>query len=648
MNYDQLGGEALKKKKIVAGAAFCVLMANPYAAFAESERTFELEPVVVTATKSVRNVKDVSAAVQVITKEEMEDIGATSLPEALSLATGLQMTGSQGLSKKSVYIRGFDSRFSMIMIDGRRLASEPDQAFELGRVPISNIERIEIIRGPQSALYGTEALGGIVNIITKNPKEQSVEINLSKGFYGHDSAETGNYDFSFNSGQVGRFRYSLYASYRENDVMYRNNGYTFSPYGYHRNFGGSMEYDLSKTEVLRFDMSQASERTHEIASTQNANFKTRDDNRRNEYSFSYTKKTDDTELFFRYYHGVLHKNIDQLNKNRGGLFGPTAWQKTERTMRAVEGRLTRKLSDAHTVTLGAEYRPEKFSGTAVNTGKGQHIVHHPTGSSKMASTAWLDYLGIYVQDEWKMSEKFRMITALRYDDNNKFGSDWSPKLGLIYSFDDNSRLKINATRAFRSPTPNQLYQIAPNIGNPGLQSEKSSSYDISYEKELSRSSYKVSYFYNNISNLIDIDSTNTYYNINKARIQGIEAEYVTKLNANWSWTNSYTYLDAMDKTRDTRLRNRARNFVSSRFTYKDNKNFTASLWANFYHDYLPANDVTIANHSARSYLTLNMSASYALGQNTKLVLTAYNIFDKRDNDALEMGRYIQTSVQFKF
>lgn len=639
----------MKKKRIVASAAFCAIMANPYAVFAESERTYELEPIVVTATKSGRNPKEVSAATQVITKEQIEDIGATNLTEALSLATGVQVVGGSTTGKKSLSIRGFDSRFSMIMIDGKRLAAEPDQAYELGRIPISNIERIEIVRGPQSSLYGTEALGGIVNIITKNPREQSLNLSLSKGFYGHDNADTGDMDFNFNSGQVGRFRYSIYASYRENDAMYRNEGFTFSPYGYHRNFGGSVEYDLSKTETLRFDVSQASERTHEIANKNAAlgfQLRTLDDNRRNEYSLSYTKKTDASELFFRYYHGLLHKKIDQVRVDNGMM---PNWVRSERTVRAVEGRLTRKVNDAHTVTFGAEYRPEKFAGTGIEGDSGRTIWYN--GQAKTMSTVWLDYFGIYIQDEWKVSDRLRLITVLRYDDNNKFGSDLSPKLGVIYSFNDASRMKFNAARAFRSPTPNQLYQNYNFFGNKDLKSEKANSYDISYEKEFTRSSYKLSYFYNDVKNLIALNGDpvrNTYYNIDKAKIQGIEAEYSSKLSDNWSWTNSYTYLDAKDSGTDERLRNRARGVISSRISYKDNKNFAANMWIDFYHSYLPSNDITIANKEARSYMTVNMSANYALGKNTKLVLSAYNIFDKRDDDALEMGRYIQTTVQFKF
>lgn len=649
----------MRKRKLFAGMLSCLLLL-PATAFAQEAEEFTLDPVIVTATRTSRSAKEVSAAVQVITREEIDAVGATSLADALNLATGVQVVKSSGTGKKSIAIRGFDSRFSTILVNGRRLASEPDQLFELNRLPLTNIERIEIVRGPQSALYGTEALGGVVNIITRNSKEQSVALSFSQGFYGHDSADAQNFDFSYQSGQTGRFRYSFYASQRENDAVYKSNGYTFEPYGRHRNFGTSIEYDLSKTEVLTLDLSYEEEKTNEISlrAPNGILRRTLDNNRRSEGSLSYSRKTDNSELFFRYYQGVLDKSVDQLNNTTGMLMNPgspanpnaATWVRAERTMRSLEGRLIRNLSDKHTLTMGAEYRPEKFRGTGVNTGEGHFSTTH-NGVTKQGSTAWLDYLGIYVQDEWQVSPKFKAITSLRFDDNNKFGSDFSPKLGLIYQFNDTSRLKVNAAKAFRSPTPNQLYgNVATQLGNENLKSEKSKSYDISYEKDFSRSGYKLTYFYNNVDNLIDLRTitpgTRQYYNIAKATIQGVEAEYTTRFGEKWSWINSYTYLDATDDTNHTRLRNRARNIISSRVMYNDKKHFTASLWADLYHDYLPADDAMSLRD--RSYLLWNLSASYKLNKNTKLIMGLYNIFDKQDDDTGEIGRYFHTTIQFKF
>ncbi len=636
----------MKKKKLVTGALACFMAAANPSAFAEEKlETFELDPVVVTASKTPRHAKEVSAAVQVITKSEIESIGAANLEQALHLATGVQIGTNSGTGKKSPMIRGFDSRFSTILINGRRLAAEPDQLYELNRITLANVERIEIVRGPMSVLYGTEAMGGVINIIVRNSDTRSLLLSADLGTYGGDNNPQ-NYNIDFQSGQTGRFRYSLYGSYRDNnDPMYKSNGLTYEPYGWHSNIGGRVEYDLSKTEVLALDIAYEEERTNEISNMANLNQQTLDNNRRNEQSLSYTRKTDNTELFFRYYNGVLDKDVDQLNKNTGQLLQPGSWVRAERTMRALEGRLTRKVNDQHTVTFGAEYRPEKFKGTSVNTGEGIFNTTY-NGVTKTGSTAWLDYFGIYLMDEWQATDRWRIITALRYDDSNKFESDWSPKLGLIYQFNDKSRLKANAGHAFRSPTPNQLYNNQPtSLGNPNLKSEKANSYDISYEQDYSRSGYKLTYFYNDISNLIEVQN-NRYQNIAKATIQGIEAEYLTRFNNNWSWINAWAYLDATDDTTGQRLKGRSRNVLTSRIAYSDNKYFSASFWGELYHDYLPTTP-TISTRE-RSYVTWNLAATYSLNKNTKFILGVYDIFDKMDEDANVMGRYAHLTVQFKF
>jgi outer membrane receptor for ferrienterochelin and colicins len=397
----------------------------------------------------------------------------------------------------------------------------------------------------------------------------------------------------------------------------------------------------------------------------NGNYRrTLDNNRRDEQSLSYARRTDGAELFFRYYQGRLDKDVDQLNNATGQLMNTgnpnppgASWVRAERIVRVIEGRLTRKINDRHTLTFGAEYRPEKFRGTAVATGEGFFNVTY-AGVTKQGSTAWLDYLGLYVQDEWQVTPKLKTILALRYDDNNKFGSDLSPKLGMIYQFNDTSRLKFNAARAFRSPTPNQLYSGVANppalyLGNSALRSEKSNSYDLSYEKEFARSAYKITWFYNDVKNLIDHDANpdpalQRYINIDKATIQGLEAEYTAKLSEKWSWVNSYAFLDATNDSTHTRLPNRARSVLTSRLSWNDRKYFAADLWAQLYGSYLPADDSSIANKNARSYVLWNLAGSYKLNQNTRIVAGIYNIFDKRDEDTLEMGRFAHISLRLSF
>ena len=214
----------------------------------------------------------------------------------------------------------------------------------------------------------------------------------------------------------------------------------------------------------------------------------------------------------------------------------------------MKAAFTKPYGDNHNVTYGAEYRPEVFRGTAVATGEGLFTSTHASGQTKSGSTANLNYTAAYVQDEWVMSPKWLAVTSLRYDDSNKFESNLSPKVGVTYTAEPDVRIKLNIARGFRSPTPNQLYQNTTTIlGNPDLKSEKSKSYDLSIEKDFGKATGKLSYFYNDVTNLIDLTGSGVqkeYQNIQKAVIQGMEAEYTRPLTEKLSWSNSYTYLDA--------------------------------------------------------------------------------------------------------
>jgi outer membrane receptor for ferrienterochelin and colicins len=195
-------GQKMGTKKSTYFTLLALLLTMPAVQAQAGTEEFDLPEVVVTATKTEMNVKDVPSAVQVITKEDIEARGARTLKDVLRFATGVNIMRSG--TREAVSIRGFDSRFSMILVDGKRIASEIDQNYELDRISMENIERIEIVRGPVSSLYGTEALGGVVNIITKKSTKQSFTVSSDNGFLTGGHGEAGRYNFIFDSGQQGK------------------------------------------------------------------------------------------------------------------------------------------------------------------------------------------------------------------------------------------------------------------------------------------------------------------------------------------------------------------------------------------------------------------------------------------------------------
>ncbi len=633
-----------QRKQAALAAAFWLAVSASGQAAEAPEESFALEEVVVTASKTKQDVKDSPSAVQVITRKTMDEQGAQTLKDVLRYAVGVNLVRtSSSPTREGISIRGFDSRFSMILIDGKRVASEIDQNYELDRIPIENIERIEIVRGPASSLYGTEAMGGVVNIITRTSDKPSLNIDLGSGFYnGGNSRE--RYAFQYNSGQQGKVSFTFSGSLVENDAMFKSGGLTYEPYGSRKSWNAGVDYKLSEKETLRFTAGYAKEDTYEFVKPAAVRLKAHDIVEREDVSLAYEKKTEKQDVFLRYYHSVMDKSLDQNNAASLGLVN---WVRAKRTIDMYEGRVTQQANAQHRLTFGAEYRPETFRGTAVNTGEGYFTATGPGGATKTGSTANLTYRAAYVQDEWQVSDKLLAVTSLRYDDSNKFESNFSPKLGLTYKVNDTTRIKANAAKGFRSPTPNQLYQSASTQqGNLNLQSETSRSFDLSFEKDWHKKSAKVTFFTNDVSNLIDLVTTTgtnkQYQNISKATIRGAEAEFTRTISPALDWTSSYTYLEAVNGVTQQRLPNRARHMLTSGLQYHNNKDFSASFQGQLLESYLASPG------GEKSYVLWNLAMSKKLSSQYTLVVGVDNLFNKQDEDLPLMGTYVHASLRCTF
>lgn len=652
----------MKKKAVLAFLS--LLLTIPVAQAQESEdEAFPLPEVVVTATRTKREIKTVPATVQVITKDDIEARGAHTLKDIISTATGVSVMRSGG--KDAISIRGFDSRFSMILIDGKRIASEVDQNYELERIGLENVERIEIVRGPANSLYGTDALGGVVNIITKIPVDQAFALRFDHGAYSGNDGGRDNYHFAYDSGRMGKYGVTISGAQLKNDAAFKNDGTTYASFGKRNNFNAKVDYHANENETFTFTAAYMDEdtREHVFKETLAGKIKTdvHDENERTEYALSYSKQQDDRSVFWRAYLSDYYKNVDvhNLANNKFMNFG-----KSHRTIPGLEGRLSRTYGADHRFTFGGEYRPEKFRGTGVRTGEGIYTESYKDSVSGEVKTlpgskVDIDYLALYIQDEWQASPKLLAVTSLRYDDSNKFDSNISPKLGLTYQVADDLRAKLNISKGFRSPTPNQLYinsQVVRNgkamtlIGNPNLASEDSNSYELSLERDWARATGKITYFTNKVSNMIEEDmvdsSTIQYKNINKATIQGVEGEVVYPLSAKMSWAASYTYLDAVNDTDRSRLFNRARHKIGSRLSYvEQSAGLRANLWSETYSNYLY--EASAGAGKSKSYTLWNLNLEKVMSSNSTIIVGVDNLLNKHDDDLSIQGAYFHTSYKVK-
>jgi len=639
---------------------FCFLIILLISNLHAEEHEQQAKEVVITATKTEMELEDVPSSVTVITKEEIEAKGAERLSDILDFAPGVYQSTYMGREKSVVSVRGFRSDHSLILIDGRRLTGEGSHAYEIDRITLENVERIEIVRGPVSSLYGTDALGGVINLITKKPDKLSFIFTPEFGVYEGGKGMQRAYSMRLDGGKIGNLSFSLSGSLLNRSAIFRAD--LSNPQGdaEHKNLALRIAYDLTKETRITADASYTKEDSVDNTVSGTNVSKGIDDNERYNISLEIAHKSPALDYLLRAYTSVYSKDFESRVYQTNILQNFT---EADRQTSVIEGRLSKELFTNHLFTMGGEYRHESFKGTRVRTGKGLFTVTRE-GVTLTGSEAKINYWAWYIQDEWQALEKLLIIPAVRYDDSDKFENEITPKIGFTYKVLPNLRFKANYGHGFKTPNPGHLYldhrHFGPRyrvLGNPDIKSEKSKSYEATIEGEVGIFSGRVAYFYNDVKDLIDTvivtcpPDTGTgwrcyqYMNISKAEIQGIELEAGAKLTEQLGIKASYSYLDAKDKNLNQRLENRPKNKVIAKGAYQ-NKSFglKANIWWEYINGLLWQRTPSIE----KDYGLWYVNVSKEITKNMEFYAGVDNIFNKKDNDIPIIGSYYHAGLKMKF
>lgn len=661
-----------RKKYILTLAVITALMNTGYAGVAAAEEAdsqqgveqVQTRDVVVTASRTEQLVKEAPAAVEVITREDLDKMGAENLAQALQLAIGIDVS-ENGMVGNSVAIRGAKSNQTLIMVDGMRIRTEnTDQTannYELQRVNMADVERIEIVRGATSSLYGADAMGGVINIITKTPDKASQSVFAD---YTTKQADAG---FRVATGQLGKWASSF--SYKRSDVHHLDINGSGTQYGTKDYFNVKTKYKIDDKKSLSFFLDYMNEDLY-----LDSDF-TSYDHDRTKFGLSYDGKDKKGKYQLRVNYSIFNK--DQNTRKNGIL---TGWDEMKFRTLTLDGQRTYQLNDEHLLTVGGEIRQEKYEGTRI--GAGGDNVHTVTreGVSQDYSEKSTTYYAAYIQDEWQVEENWLMIPSIRFDHNSAFGNKVTYKLGNTYKLSDNTRLKFNIGTAYRAPTEAELYMnwhhtpvstpaFNMNVyvtGNPNLKPETSYNFDFGLEAESKsgRSSGKLTYFHSKFDDLINSQSTTTrvpgfpvsvnvvsqYVNVDSAEIQGAEAEFKQKLGNNFTLRSTYTYTDAKDG-HGARLEGRDRHKLSLQLNYDDAKTgWSGSLWNDWHGDYWAVDDN--GNLSNNSASILNFVLSKKIGNGGSAYVGVNNITGKDDANAFTVfgltGRVWRAGVNWNF
>ncbi len=614
----------------------------------QAEEVYPLDEVVVTATRTEQVVKETPASVEVITRKDIETMGAQNVLGALKLALNLNISEA-GMTGNQVSLRGMNTNQSLILIDGRRLAGEDTgttaNVYELNRININNVERIEIVRGPVSSLYGSDALGGVINIIMRKPEKQQSTIGLSTG------NRQQNASYHLDLGKQGKWAWSLDTSFTDNKEVSRSD--STNMFGPRQFYNVSGTYDLAadkKLDVFYERMSEHLKSDFDDGSRDYYN------NTRNSYGLTLRGWTKRGNYELRSYYNELEKDND--TRLAAGTYSD--FDRARYKTWVIDGKNTMRLDNEHTLTLGGEYRTNEYRGTRLEDNGDAPAVITEHGISKTISEKKIEYQAAYVQDEWKVSDKLLLIPSLRYDDSDKFEDSLSPKLGMTYKFADNFRLKTNFGKGFKAPSISELYMKMTHrpipmmtvivLGNPALKPEKSTSLDISLEGESGANFGKVTYFDNDVTDLIDTQTTRVgmvytskYINVDKAKIKGWELEGGRHLSDRFILKTAYTHLDARNAKTNEFLDNRAKDRYSVQLHYDDSKNTGISgiLWQDWVRDYRYS-DVDY------SYNTLNFTINKKWNDSYSTYFGVDNILDKKIDALVLEGRLWRLGMNFTF
>lgn len=593
----------------------------------QASEVIQTPDVVVTATKTQQEVKAVPNAVEVITSEDIEQLGATDIYSALKLATNVDV--SQIGAGHRLMVRGKNAG-ALVLLDGRRISNEYSSmtrgAFDLDKINLSSVERIEIVRGAASAQYGADAESGVINIITKKSKEQSVTVGANTG------TDVMNNYYRFDLGQQGKFNGVVnanFAKYRKREFV---GGTGTNYFGPRTNYDFSGTYTFNDNNNLDFYIGYYDEKSKKITDYSSIGMgksSTNYDKTNQDYSIAYNGKGDNSNYMIRAYYNRYDKEEYKGSKNNSYK------QNTFDTL-GIEAKNTVQAGDEHLLTYGVEYKNIGVEGPILALGE---------GNSKDNSA----YAG-YIQDEWFINDKILFIPAVRYDHDEQFGGKTTPKLGATYFLSDNSRIKANWGKSWRAPNLVELYAEFTTIyGNPDLKPEEATTWELGFEAEKDNNWLKLNYFNSKYDNLITYDKVNgkdTFINAQDAKTDGVEFEVGRQFNDNWSIRATSNWLNAKDSEGE-KVSATADNISTLELNYDDNdiNGYSAKLW-NFW-----VSNCHYANENY-DYNTLNfvVNKKFAFddGRSGRVYAGVDNIGDKKIGDIYLEGRIWRVGAEITF
>jgi len=496
----------------------------PQAVRAEgAEDVAEMPEMVVTATRTEKSLRNVPGSVEVIDKEQIEALNVRDVGELFKTVAGVDLQGGGVAGTETrVSMRGlttgYQSENVLVLVDGRRINDQYQGNVEFALLPADNVERIEIVRGPASALYGSNAMGGVINIITRRGAETPFTAVSGAG---------GSYDTQLYKAahglKIDKFDYFLTGSH-VNTPGYMDNTDGTDRDWQGRNFTSNFGYSLSEDSQARLFLGY-----YDGAGTdENSEREAQKDYQDLHHTWNWNRDADAT-LLIRLYRNGEHHNYDWKFPGQGRYSQYTLGSEVQQSL---------WLGEQHRATFGFEARRDAVDSADVMVAVDEH-----------EST-----LGLYLQDEFNLTDELQFTAGIRYDESGDYDGEASPRFGVLYRFLEGSEVYASVNRAFRAPSLSDRYarnQFDGRLfeGNPDLDPQTMMAYEVGLRRRFTDSlEGEVAAFYWDIDDFWDFmrdpDGVFRTRNIAEVRSYGVETTLRFIISEDVSGFLNYTYTKA--------------------------------------------------------------------------------------------------------
>ena len=604
----------MKRSRQQCAVAVAMVMAMCGAAAAAEEVTTQMKEVVVTATRDEVPIEQVGSSITVITAKEIEQKQARTVADVLRSVPGLDVSRSGAFGTTSIFMRGAKSEHTLVLIDGIEM-NDPSAAgggYEFANLVVDSIERIEVLRGPQSTLYGSSAMGGVINIITKKGQGNLKGYISAEGGSFHTAKETAGI-----SGSSSLLRYALNASRFDTKGISAANSANNNPEkdGY---WNSSVSAQLGITPVANIEL---------------------------DLSLKYIKSKTDID-------GGWGTVIDALNSNQKS---EELYARLQAKFNLFNSFLEQKVG-ASASDISREYNAYNSTYDGQTTKfDWQSILHlHATndltvGLERKDEQAKTDSMqkknagttSYYLQDQISLFDTWFTTLGTRIDDHSKFGTKATYRFTTAYLVKaTDTKVKGSYGSGFKAPSLIQLYHPTWG-GNANLKPEESTGWDVGVEQgvPLFNSRISATYFRNDYDDMITWDNTFLYANVAKSHTEGVELTATVQPADELLLKAAYTYTETQDDSVGTSSSSKQ---LARRPNHKASLDTTCSFMKKGHATlgivYVGSRYNDAANtQKLGGYTLVNLAGSYDITKNLQLFGRVDNLFDREYEEVYGYG-----------